>query len=86
MQDQTQEEDAEFYADGRVEFGIDGGMRNLVDGDHGEKPRILGFLVWTNAEEAAQEQAMRRRKRNNLGLRPLNEEIIKPEVYRECLH
>jgi len=38
------------------------------------------------ARNLVKEQTLRRRRRQNLGLSPLNEEIIKPEVYRESAH
>lgn len=38
------------------------------------------------ARNLVKEQTMRRRRRHNLGLMPLNEEVIRPEVYRECVH
>jgi hypothetical protein len=38
------------------------------------------------ARNLLKEQTMRRRRRYNLGLSPLNQEIMRPEVYRECVH
>ena len=38
------------------------------------------------ARNLVKEQTMRRRRRQDLGLMPLNEEIIRPEIYRECVH
>ncbi len=38
------------------------------------------------ARNLVKEQTMRRRRRYNLGLRPLSQEIMRPEVYRECVH
>ena len=37
------------------------------------------------ARNLVKEQTMRRRRRHNLGLMPLNEEIIRPAVFRECV-
>lgn len=37
------------------------------------------------ARNLVKEQTLRRRRRENLGLMPLNKEIIRPDVYRECV-
>eukprot|EP01022_Parablepharisma_sp_SALTPOND_P022229 TRINITY_DN44681_c1_g1_i3.p1 TRINITY_DN44681_c1_g1~~TRINITY_DN44681_c1_g1_i3.p1 ORF type:complete len:359 (+),score=52.33 TRINITY_DN44681_c1_g1_i3:1489-2565(+) len=57
-------------------------LGNLAPADvyHGRAKDIL------TARNLVKEQTMRRRKRHNLGLRPLNEEVIRPEVYREYVH
>ena len=57
-------------------------LGNLTPADvyHGRAREIV------TARDLVKEQTMRRRRRNNLGLRPLNEEVIRPEVYRECVH
>jgi len=57
-------------------------LGNLTPADvyHGRDREIV------TARNLVKEQTMRRRRRYNLGLRPLNEEVIRPEVYRECFH
>ncbi|BEQ13148.1 transposase [Desulfoferula mesophila] len=68
----------DYYNHRRVHESLD----NLTPADvyHGRVRDII------TARNLVKEQTMRRRRRQNLGLKPLNEEIIKPEVYRECLH
>ncbi|MCF8066345.1 MAG: integrase core domain-containing protein [Desulfarculaceae bacterium] len=56
-------------------------LNNLTPADvyHGRGREII------TARNLVKEQTMRRKRRHNLGLSPLNEQIIKPEVYRECV-
>jgi len=37
------------------------------------------------ARNLVKKQTLRQRRRKNLGLMPLNEEIIRPDVYRKCV-
>lgn len=57
-------------------------LGNLTPADvyHGWAREIV------TARNLVKEQTMRRGRRHNLGLGPLNEEVIRPEVYRECVH
>ena len=57
-------------------------LNNLtpVDVYHGRAREII------TAGNLVKEQTMRRGRRHNLGLMPLNEEIIRPAVYRESVH
>ena len=57
-------------------------LGNLTPADvyHGRAREIV------TARDLDKEQTMRRRRRHNLGLRPLKEEVIRPEVYRQCIH
>jgi len=57
-------------------------LGNLTPADvyHGRAGEII------KARNLVKEQSIRRRRRQNLGLMPLNEEIIRPAVYRESVH
>ena len=57
-------------------------LGNLTPADvyHGRAQEIV------TARNLVKEQTMRRRRSQNLGLKPLNEQIIRPELYRECVH
>lgn len=67
----------DHYNNRRVHESLD----NLTPADvyHGRGKEII------SARNMVKEQTMRRRRRQNLGLIPLNEEIIKPDAYRECV-
>ena len=68
----------DHYNNRRVHESLD----NLTPADvyNGRDRQIIA------ARNLVKKQTMRRRKSQNLGLIPLNEEIIKPDVYRECVH
>jgi len=68
----------DYYNHRRVHESLD----NLTPADvyHGRARESI------TARNLVKAQTMRRRGRQNLGLKSLKEEIIKPEVYRECLH
>lgn len=68
----------DHYNNRRVHESLD----NLTPADvyHGRAKAIV------TARNLVKDQTMRRRRRHNLGLMPLNEEIIRPDVYRECVH
>ncbi len=68
----------DYYNHRRVHEPLD----NLTPADvyQGRAKEIIA------ARNLVKEQVMRRRRRHNLGLMPLNEEIIRPAVFRECVH
>ena len=67
----------EHYNNERVHESLD----NLTPSDvyNGRGAEILTM------RQLVKEQTMRRRKRENLGLKPLNEEPVKPQMLRECV-
>lgn len=46
----------------------------------------IGEKEIVEARNLVKEQTMRRRRRQNLGLGPLNKEMIKPAILRECVY
>ena len=56
-------------------------LYNLTPADvyHGRDKEII------EARNLVKEQTLRRRRRQNMGLEPLNEEVIKPAILRECV-
>lgn len=56
-------------------------LNNLTPADvyHGKAKEI------TAARNLVKEQTMHRRRRINTGLQPINEEIIRPTIFRECV-
>jgi len=71
------DEFVEYYNNKRVHESLE----NLTPADvfHGRAREIKG------ARDMVKEQALRRRRRLNQGLEPLKEELIKPDVLRECV-
>jgi len=67
----------EYYNHRRVHESLD----NLTPADvyHGRGKEII------SARNMVKEQTLRRRRSQNLGLEPLNEDLIKPAVLRECV-
>ena len=67
----------EYYNHQRVHESLD----NLTSADvySGRGAEIITM------RQLVKEQTMRRRRRENLGLKPLNEEPVKPQMLRECV-
>ena len=67
----------EYYKNERVHESLN----NLTPADvyHGRAREIIG------ARDLVKEQTMRQRRRVNMGLEPLNEEIIKSSILRESV-
>jgi plasmid replication initiation protein len=67
----------QYYNHQRVHESLD----NLTPADvyHGRAAEI------TKARNLVKEQTMRNRKRMNMGLEPLKDELIKPAIFRESV-